>query len=187
MISFELLRTEFRLHFSFLLFNAVIFLYDSSGLIICFYTACLLHELGHIAAAHMTRQSIVTVELKGSGILMIPEKNAAAPLYSGIIVLMSGPAVNLLLWTISYLNGWNYFAAINLMLFLYNMLPYKQLDGGAALSLILCGWIYERAADILLTLIKAAIPVVLLLLVLSGKTEFIPVSAAAVLLFISDS
>lgn len=186
MISFRSGRTELRIYFSFLVFNALLFLLDSRAAA-GFYAAAAVHECAHIIAAMLCGQRLLSVELRGTGILMTPEKNAAAPVRYGAAVLMSGPAANIALWgVLTVLPGHERTAAASLMLGLYNLLPYKQLDGGALLSLFTCGSLRERETEAVLFVIRLMIPAALLILAAAVDGSFLVTAAAAVLLFIGD-
>ena len=138
MITLRISGIRTDIHFTFLLFNAVIFLMRGNQAILCFYGGCILHELGHILAAAFAGISVQRVSLTGMGIVMTAEKNAS--------VLLSGPAVNLICAGIIFLSGGNFsFAAINLALCVYNLLPFSSLDGGAALEILVSGRTHEYA------------------------------------------
>lgn len=114
--------------------------------ILCFYGGCILHELGHILAAASAGISVQRVSLTGTGIIMTAEKNASVPTKYSLLVLLSGPAVNLFCAGIIYLaGGSNSFAAVNLALCVYNLLPFSFLDGGAALEILVSGRTHEYA------------------------------------------
>lgn len=186
MISFRYKGTEFRIYFSFLLFNSLLFLTEARGRAAGFYAAAAVHETAHILTAAAFGQRLLAVDFRGTGIVMEPEKNAAAPLRYGAAVLLSGPAANLLLWWLLKIAGtYEGTAEISLMLCLYNILPYRQLDGGALLSLTACGRVHEREIETALLLVKITISAVLFFAVFSDRAAFIPF-AVSVLLLLGD-
>lgn len=157
--------TKIKIKFSFLVFNALIFLLRDSEIIFAFYIACISHELGHITAIKLTGGELKCIELSCFGI-----KITASPyssLKNGIFVLLSGPAVNLLLYIIFKIfeiNG--FFAVFNLAEGLFNLLPYSMLDGGAVMNLIAEGSIYEKQLNMIYFIIRiltAALIAVLLI------------------------
>lgn len=126
---------KIRVKFTFLLFNALIFIFRDSSLIMGFYAACLIHEAGHVAAVYLTGGEVLSVEFGWTGIKM----TASAPknVRCALFVQLSGPAANLL--TFLVLTAWGrsgYFAVFSLAEGLLNLLPYKFLDGGATLELL---------------------------------------------------
>lgn len=187
MINFKLNGIQFRIHFTFLLFNALIFLSKDSGTISFFYAACILHEAGHILAALISKRKIASVDFMGSGICMKLKKNAASPVKQELFVLLSGPAVNILAYAIfGYMNLHSGFRSINLALAIYNLLPYKQLDGGSAIELFTLGCSGERTAEKILTSVKLGASVFLFLLFLFRERTLFPLFLVSVVLFIYD-
>lgn len=135
---------KIRVGFSFLLFNALLFIFRDSRLIFGFYAACAVHELGHIAAIRLTGGEVRGIELSCFGIRITASPSAKVS--TGVFVLLSGPAVNLLLYavlTIAGLNG--YTSGFCLAEGIFNLLPFSFLDGGAALDLLAEGHEYECA------------------------------------------
>lgn len=128
------------MRFSFLLLGALVSLLKEPGLVAGFCTACVLHEAGHVIAARLTGGRISLVELRGSGILMTVSRDCLAGTAGELLVLLSGPAVNLLTAGILYLLGSR---GALFLLSLWegglNLLPFSGLDGGAALELLVRG------------------------------------------------
>lgn len=73
-------------------------------------------------------------------------------------VLLSGPAVNILLFAfLKAFGATGSFAMVNLAAGLYNLLPFSCLDGGALIDVFITGTIHEREWRKLLSLIKIMI------------------------------
>lgn len=142
--------------FSFLLFNALLFLLCDGEMILGFYAVCLLHELGHIAALRATGGELRRVELSCFGIKM-----TAAPardVKRGAAVLLSGPAANLLLFALLHALGCGgRIAALSLAAGVFNLLPFSFLDGGALIGLLAEGSPCERKINITLCIFKGAL------------------------------
>ncbi len=135
--------TKIKIRYSFLVFNALLFLLRDGDLTAAFYISCIAHELGHIMALKLTGGELRSVELGCFGIKMTasPCKN----IKNGIAVLMCGPAVNLLIFAFLWLFGIRgYLCAFNLAEGIFNLLPFSFLDGGAALELLAEGSVHER-------------------------------------------
>lgn len=133
-----------KVGFSFLLFNALLFMFRDSRLIFGFYASCAVHELGHIAAIRLTGGEVRGIELNCFGIRI--SASPSAKVSNGVFVLLSGPAVNLLLYAVLTFAGLNgYTSGFCLAEGIFNLLPFGFLDGGAALDLLVEGHEYECA------------------------------------------
>lgn len=158
MTDFEIGGVRIRLHFSFFLFNAVFFLLREDRTALYFYAACIIHELGHVAAAFTLGVRVYSFDLKGSGICICAEKNAANPMKNGLLLLLSGPALNL----ICAIAGFGTFADVSLILGIYNLLPYRSLDGGSIVELFIMGTSFEREAEFIRRVIVCIITIMLI-------------------------
>lgn len=135
--------TKIKIRYSFLIFNALLFLLRDGNLITAFYISCIAHETGHIMALKLTGGELRSVEFACFGIKMTasPCKN----IKEGIAVLMCGPAVNLLIFAVFWHFGLRgYLCTFNLAEGIFNLLPFSFLDGGAALELLAEGSVHER-------------------------------------------
>ncbi|MDE5582651.1 MAG: hypothetical protein K2J08_02955 [Ruminococcus sp.] len=175
--------TEYSVDFSFLVFNALIFLVRDSAVIMTFYAVCLIHELGHVMAVYATGGKIKSVIFSCTGVIITPEKNFKGEL----LVILSGVTANILTYIFCLITGKNeLFAMLNLGTAIYNLLPYRQLDGGTAIAILTDGTACERSVNILLTIVKIIFSVFLLFVsVVCGK-EFFPIFLASVMLFVSE-
>lgn len=117
----------------------------------------LLHELGHAAAARYYGVRTSAIELNGLGGLCHFERSLPASRLINIVVLLAGPAANLILWKVfSYASAASITSAadgpntlnpttllfiqlanINQLLLFFNLLPAHPLDGGRALAQLL--------------------------------------------------
>ncbi len=142
-----------RVGFSFLLFNALLFLFCDGGMIASFYSVCLLHELGHIAALRLTGGELRRVELSFFGMRMVAAP--AADIRRGALVLLSGPAANLALYAVLTVFGvCGMTARLSLAAGLFNLLPLSALDGGALLDMLAAGRVRERELRACLTAVR---------------------------------
>lgn len=158
MSEFTLRGVKIRIDFSFLIFSALIFLLEDVGTVFAFFTVCLLHELGHAAALHLTGGRVSALLFFGTGIKMLPARRGIAPVKSELAVLLAGPAVNLLMFALlNAADPGNTFALLNLAAALFNLLPYRSLDGGAALKLLFEYYDCETVGKILLAAARLAL------------------------------
>lgn len=110
------------------------------------FGSVLLHELGHALAAR--RVGVQTVDITLHPLGGVARLDRAPPTPAAELgVALAGPAVNLALaapaaalwWAGAPLAGW--FAAINVGMALFNLLPAWPLDGGRALrAAVSIGW-----------------------------------------------
>lgn len=110
-----------------------------------FYAACALHEMGHILAACSVGVRIKSVVFSGGGIRMLTDRGSVVTNCENVLMLLSGPAVNLFLAAALSIHGAvGDFAMLNLAAGLYNLLPFRQLDGGALVDIFITGTVHER-------------------------------------------
>lgn len=104
------------------------------------FLLCLLHESGHIAALTLTGCPPRGLTFYAGGISMsLSEPPERAGLFTEILVLSAGCAVNLALSVILSLAGNRLWALASLGLGLFNLLPHSLLDGGGILrALTVC-------------------------------------------------
>lgn len=173
--------------FSFLVFNALVFMLRDSGLVLRFYTVCAIHEAGHLAALGITGGNVRSVELSASGIRIEVKKGGIVRTLSSLFVLLAGPAANIIMYLALRLAGCGgSFLLLNLAAAAYNMLPYDSLDGGAAVSLFTAGTTYERTAEAVLFTVKLLITAAAGAAVwLYGKAA-LPLLIGSAALFIGD-
>ena len=176
-----------RLHFSFLVFTALVFLLRSGELILSFSTVCAIHEAGHIAAAQLCGRRIASVDITGFGIRMETDRSQLTSINDDLYILLAGPAVNLAVFLLLSIGGCGgSFPLLNLAAALYNLLPYRQLDGGAVIALFTEGSPIENTSARLLTSLKAGISVILLIITLRSGFGTAPLFLASVILLIGD-
>ena len=176
-----------RVHFSFLVFTALIFLLRSSSVILSFSAVCAVHEAGHIFAAHLCGKPLAAIELTGFGIRMETDKRCISSAHQDAFILIAGPAVNVIAYFLLGFTGCGgSFRLLSLAAALYNLLPYRQLDGGALIALFTEGTACELTATRLLTAVKLFVSFTLLLLTLYSGAEIAPLFIASLILLICD-
>lgn len=154
---------KIKVKFSFLLFNALIFIFRESSLIIGFYAACILHEAGHIAAVYFTGGCVKSIEFSWTGIKMTASASSSAK--SAILVQLCGPLANLAaFFLLAAFERNGYFAVFCLAEGILNLLPYKFLDGGAILDILANLSIEQRKFRIINSVLKGIMSVFIVIL-----------------------
>lgn len=103
--------------------------------------ACLWHETGHLIAMKLSKIPVKMVVFYGAGIKIVPDKLINfTGFWSSFTVLISGSAANFIAAVLLYMWGTpaaELFAAINLVIGLFNLLPLRYFDGGKLLVLMI--------------------------------------------------
>ena len=111
-----------------------------------------LHECGHIAACIIYKyRPSIKISVFGIKLCNYPDKPSHK-----LFVLICGPLINLLLMFISAYNLYNDFSldcyifmCINLMIFLFNLLPVDFMDGGQILNLLSDSVLLRKSLNII--------------------------------------
>ena len=121
--------------FSFPAMLAILFLQADAGLLKQAFLVCLIHELGHGLAMCLTESGIREIRFYASGIRM---KTKACLLSDGklLAIYLSGPLMNLIC-AVLFRNVSPLTAVLHLGMGVFNLLPYRILDGGAVLETFL--------------------------------------------------
>lgn len=177
-----------RIEFSFLAMNSVIFLIFSREAILCFYSVCFAHELGHLLAICALKVRITSVTFSAFGIVIETPKQPCEARWRTLTILLSGPLVNIGICTALIISGRCGTAALlNLAAGINNLLPYSQLDGGAAIALLTEGTVFQRTAEIILFAVRSVISAVLLFACFLVGREVLPFFIASVMLMITSA
>lgn len=135
MIRFRWHRIVFQADFSFFAVAALVGLLGGEGLFLQLFLVCLLHECGHLLALRLFHRKIQQIRFCGAGITICPGSFYGA-YWQDILISLAGPLVNLLFAGI-LLPSCQAFGAMHLGLGLFNLLPFRCLDGGSVLDGIL--------------------------------------------------
>ncbi len=140
-MKFKIFGINIKVSFLFCAIMCVLMLSDKTGLIAPMLLAVFIHELGHLLV--MKYYGCAPNEIRlipGSIRILSPvctEKHS-------VIISLSGPIVNILIFVIVYFSSlilcvdyYLDFAFINLIYGVFNLLPFYSLDGGSALEEII--------------------------------------------------
>lgn len=145
-------RVRLEISPGFLLLLGVLFWLDEEvGLLVWGLLACLIHELGHVAAAlafggRPSRLSLTAVGAELSFRYPVPLSYGRDSLVS-----LAGPAANLLAGSAILAYGSYLPAALSFGIGAFNLLPIQPLDGGRVLYNLLAEWLDPDWAERLIT------------------------------------
>lgn len=146
---------QFRFSVSFFAVLAWLFACQDAAIWQAAFGACLLHECGHLIMMYVLRQAVRRVTCYGIGI-QIQAESCLYPLWQDLLVLLAGPFCNLLaaagLW-LCFGSGTAMWMQLGTGFL--NLLPFRQLDGGAALRILLTER-WERLLTVVCVLLAAA-------------------------------
>lgn len=140
MFKFSILDTKIEFCFSFFAVVALVSFFDGTGYILLGLLCCLLHELGHICAMCIFEVPPQKIQFYGAGIeISVNEKMTS--LKKELIIEMAGCITNILIFFILYFFARSFtvkiFATMNLIIGLFNLIPFKHFDGGKIIDLLL--------------------------------------------------
>lgn len=113
---------------------------------IAFLLFSLLHEIGHYLAAYYFQFDIQYIMVLPFGAFLSLHDFGKHQVKEEIIMLVSGPLVNVLFVIVFYFLKQRYLLIINLFICLFNLLPIYPLDGSKLLHLILSYFVDYRKA-----------------------------------------
>lgn len=153
LLSADRLITRLRLHISpgFALMAAALYYLGGGMLFGAVILADSAHELGHIAALHITGARIDRLRLGGGGAVL-----ECGDLHSPVeelIVLAMGPLAGLIVALVGLAVATpfaHYTAAAALLATGFNLMPALPLDGGRIAWLLIANAVSPRAADVIL-------------------------------------
>lgn len=148
-----------EIHFTFLILIAVLAATGNSAFVLSIILFSILHELGHGITAQLLGYSIekITANFFG-GVLHLQSPNIKP--FHEMIIHISGPGLNLFIGTIFFIiSGYcssPYMETIiyaNLLLGVFNLIPFYPLDGGKIITLYIsyfigCGMAYRLTKNV---------------------------------------
>ena len=161
-MRFKLFGTEFYISFLFAAVITAMLVFDRTGFILPLLFAVLVHELGHLAAMWVLDCAPKQIRLVPAAV-EITTKLQSGGRYE-IFIALCGPAINLLLFAILFVNylafgneGYLTVGFINLLIGLFNLLPVTGLDGGTVLFNILCRKAEPSRAALIMRIINFSV------------------------------
>lgn len=154
-MKFKVKNAEFYLSFTF--FSVILMLLCIGKFEICLFSliASLLHEAIHIFCIISLGGNISKLTLTGFGANIVRGERSL-PDFKEAIISFSAPLFNLIL-ALVLSNEMPYFATVNFIMGLFNLLPYYDFDGGRGLSYILKYFISTKKINILLDVLSVTV------------------------------
>ena len=158
-MRFKLLGTEVYISFLFMAVITLMLALDKTGLILPTFVAVLLHEIGHLFMMWIKGMAPKRIKLIPASVQIT--NSFGGGYRNDVVIALAGPMVNLLFFGVLYYNylcyhntGTLYFALLNLLIGVYNLMPVKGLDGGTVLYCVLCNFTDVNKAELTLKLIS---------------------------------
>lgn len=152
-MTFRIHNTEITARFGFFAVLALMLCLDGGAHMPPAALACLVHEGGHLLAAHFCGMRIEAVRFGALGIQIVGSDASVSPLRRAAVSL-AGPLANLVFFFL-LLPAPQEFYAVQLLLFLFHILPAVPLDGGIALCGLLCSVYPVERAEKWMTAVSA--------------------------------
>ena len=120
-----------------LIMFAAVFALGGDGRFFAVFSAAIIHEAAHVAAAALAGVPLRLCRTGFAGAVLVYDTSCAS-LGAEAAICAAGPGVGLAVTAIGYAAGIrSYFVAANAALSIFNLLPVSYLDGGGILSSLL--------------------------------------------------
>lgn len=143
-MTFRIRNTEITLRFGFIAVLALLLTLDGGQYVLPAILSCTVHESGHILAAWLCGMHLESICFGALGIHMAGNMASVSHLRRSVISL-AGPLTNFLCFFLFLPLPMEY-RAVQLVLFVFHILPAVPLDGGTALYSLLCSVMPEERA-----------------------------------------
>ncbi len=134
-----------------LLLGGLFWLDEGIGLLPLGLLACLIHELGHIAAAAVCGGRIERLSLSIVGAELFFCYRTPLSYWQDSFIALAGPIANMITGGVFFTLNWYLPAAASLGIGAFNLLPAEPLDGGKVLFSLLAEHLNPDLAERLMT------------------------------------
>lgn len=184
MIKFRIFNTEVGFTYGFFCAVILLVLSDVTGMFFVSYIAVILHEAGHFFVLYRLKTGVCEVTFGISGVKTVKRKILSEK--ETFLVAFAGPAVNLILFALyfSKLPALKYFAVVNLLIGVFNLLPVRGLDGGDITEYLLRKSVHKRVILNAISVLTVTVLLVFAILLTVYRYANITVLICGVYLFI---
>lgn len=140
-----------------LLLGALFWLDEGVGLLPWGLAACILHELGHVAAAAALGGQVKGLSLTAVGAELCIGYDVPLTYGWDSLVALAGPAANLLAGGLALVMHWELGAALTWAVGAFNLLPIMPLDGGRVVYGLLAAKLDPDWAERLMTALSGCL------------------------------
>ncbi len=161
-MRFKVKNTEINLSFTF--FAVFIILLCIGELKICLYSlvASLIHEIVHIIFIGIFSGNITRISLSGFGANIVRGNDNLLSYYEEAVISFSAPVFNIIISLILFMlyKNLTIFAGVNLIIGLFNLLPYYDFDGGRGLMFLLKYFLSNDKAEKVLDVFSVTVTII---------------------------
>lgn len=151
-----------KIHYIFIVYILVLYFLNLFDYYLIFFLCILIHELTHACVGSIYGLKVKDLSISITG-LSINFNHFNISRNKKVIILLSGPIINLIIGIITYLlfkEQYMFFVISNIILFIFNVLPIYPLDGGRIIYELL---IYRKDKERLIQLIEKCFIIVFII------------------------
>ncbi len=163
-MQFKIKNIKIKISFTFFALILILIIFQKTEYLIVSLASAVLHEVGHLIALIYFKTEILEFKISIFGANIKTSTRNQINYFKDFLISFSGPLVNLLISFFSYVIYNIYFGKIffdiyivNLVLALFNLLPFHAFDGGKMLQIILNLKLSDSAAEKAVTIISVLI------------------------------
>ncbi len=172
-MKIKLFSVKINISFIFMAFLTLMLIIDKTGFILPVFLATAVHEAGHLAAMVVFGCQPKKINLIPGSIQIV--RDIGAKRETELLILISGPLSNLLFaalfFLLYYFFGFTFaisFSAVNVLIFAFNLLPVRGLDGGSILYELLSKITHSAKCEIILDVVSLLVGILAVFLGVSG-------------------
>ncbi|MBQ8304125.1 MAG: hypothetical protein IJX79_04195 [Clostridia bacterium] len=172
-MKFKIFSTEINVSFFFMAVLTLALIIDKTGFILPVFLATAFHEVGHLAAMFVLHCQPKKINLIPGSIQIV--SGFGVKTQGEFFILLSGPLSNLLFAALAFVLYYFLrlpylisFSAVNLLIFAFNMLPVRGLDGGSILYLTLSKILSNSKCEVIVDILSLLCGVLAVFLGVSG-------------------
>lgn len=174
-MQFKIRNTTVKISFTFFALILILLLTNTKEMYIFAFISAMLHETVHLffITVFSGLPKSITLSIFGGN---IERGITTCSNPQEFIINISAPVFNILLGVVLLLLKKSTFGVINIVLGVFNILPFYNFDGGNALKIILQGIVSEEASDKIIFIISVLLTVIITIFsittIISSKLNF---------------